>query len=238
MPGGGTNLELAVHCLHEAQGNILDALEMLLLQGPQKPPFHPLANYHYSGSHLWTPAEKQLFKKAFGLHKKDFYLIQKKIQTKTVSQCVEYYYSWKKILKFDTSRAQLVEKRPKREQDEVEMDEEKIACSPKKRHCHLPKQENKLKPRNYKKSAQSTFSPASSQKETLDRPRSTGSQGVFPCKECTRVFDKIKSRNAHMKRHRLQDQMEPMIKIKWPMKHLKNEPEKQERNSDVDFLQW
>nr|XP_028597851.1 zinc finger protein 541 isoform X2 [Podarcis muralis] len=125
MPGGGTNLELAVHCLHEAQGNILDALEMLLLQGPQKPPFHPLANYHYSGSHLWTPAEKQLFKKAFGLHKKDFYLIQKKIQTKTVSQCVEYYYSWKKILKFDTSRAQLVEKRPKREQDEVEMDEEK-----------------------------------------------------------------------------------------------------------------
>ncbi|XP_063167995.1 zinc finger protein 541 isoform X3 [Candoia aspera] len=78
MPGGGTNLELAVHCLHEAQGNILEALEMMLLQGPQKPSGHPLANYHYSGSHLWTPAEKQLFKKAFGLHKKDFYLIQKK----------------------------------------------------------------------------------------------------------------------------------------------------------------
>ncbi|XP_053122937.1 zinc finger protein 541 isoform X2 [Hemicordylus capensis] len=238
MPGGGTNLELAVHCLHEAQGNILEALEMLLLQGPQKPPCHPLANYHYSGSHLWTPAEKQLFKKAFGLHKKDFYLIQMKIQTKTVSQCVEYYYSWKKILKFDCSRAQVVEKRPKREQDEVEMDEEKTACSPKKRPCQLPKQETKLKPRNYKKAAQSTFSPTSSQKETLDRPRSAGSQGVFPCKECARVFDKIKSRNAHMKRHRLQEQMEPMIKIKWPIKHLKNEPKKEERNSGIDFLQW
>ncbi|XP_061452323.1 zinc finger protein 541 isoform X3 [Rhineura floridana] len=239
MPGGGTNLELAVHCLHEAQGNILEALEILLLQGPQKPSCHPLANYHYSGSHLWTPTEKQLFKKAFGLHKKDFYFIQKKIQTKTVSQCVEYYYSWKKILKFDCSRAQAIEKRPKREQDEIEMDEEKIACSPKKRHCHLPKQENKLKARNYKKAAQSTFSPTGSQKETLDRPRSTGSQGVFPCKECTRVFDKIKSRNAHMKRHRLQEQMEPMIKIKWPIKHLKNESKKEEeRNSDTDFLQW
>ncbi|KAH0631528.1 hypothetical protein JD844_005893 [Phrynosoma platyrhinos] len=261
MPGGGTNLELAVHCLHEAQGNILDALEMLLLQGPQKPPFHPLANYHYSGSHLWTTTEKQLFKKAFGLHKKDFYLIQKKIQTKTVSQCVEYYYSWKKLLKFDCSRTQVVEKR-KREQDEVEMDEEKIICSPKKRHCHLPKQEDKLKPRNYKKAAQSsTFSPPCNQKETLDRPRSTGSQGVFPCKECarkpstikslrmlkklglyhlptSRVFDKIKSRNAHMKRHRLQEQMEPMIKIKWPVKHLKNEPKKDERNPDVGFLNW
>ncbi|XP_062996299.1 zinc finger protein 541 [Elgaria multicarinata webbii] len=238
MPGGGTNLELAVHCLHEAQGNILEALEMLLLQGPQKSPGHPLTNYHYSGSHLWTPAEKQLFKKAFGLHKKDFYLIHSKIPTKTVSQCVEYYYSWKKILKFDCSRAQMVEKKSKREQDEVEMDEEKIPCSPKKRHFYLPKQENKLKPRNYKKAAQSTFSPTSTQKEPLDRPRNTGSQGVFPCKECARVFDKIKSRNAHMKRHRLQEQMEPMIKIKWPIKHLKNEPKKEERKSDVDFLPW
>ncbi|XP_044291026.1 zinc finger protein 541 [Varanus komodoensis] len=237
MPGGGTNLELAVHCLHEAHGNTLMALEMLLLQGPQKPPGHPLANYHYSGSHLWTPAEKQLFKKAFGLHKKDFYLVQKKIQTKTVSQCVEYYYSWKKILKFDCIRAQVVEKRPKRDQDEVEMDEEKIPCSPKKRHF-LPKQENKLKPRNYKKATQNTFSPTTSQKELLDRPRNTGSQGVFPCKECARVFDKIKSRNAHMKRHRLQEQMEPMIKIKWPIKHLKNEPKKEERSSSIDFLPW
>lgn len=191
MPGGGTNLELAVHCLHESQGNILEALEMLLLQGPQKPPCHPLANYHYPGAHLWTPAEKQLFKKAFGSHKKDFYLIQKK-----------------------------------------------PACSPKKRHAHLPKQEDKLKPRNSKKT-QCTFSlTGSSQKEAIDRPGSTGSEGAFPCKECARVFDKIKSRNAHMKRHRLQEQMEPMIKIKWPMKHLKTEPKKEERNLDVNFLQW
>ncbi|XP_034293980.1 zinc finger protein 541 [Pantherophis guttatus] len=238
MPGGGTNLELAIHCLHEAQGNILEALEMMLLQGPQKPPGHSLANYHYSGSHLWTPAEKQLFKKSFALHKKDFYLIQKKIQTKTVSQCVEYYYSWKKILKFDCNRAQVGEKRPRTEQDETELDEEKIVCSPKKRHCHLPEQENKPKSRNYKKAAHSAFSPASSQKDVLDTPRNTGSQGVFPCKECARVFDKIKSRNAHMKRHRLQEQMEPMIKIKWPIKHLKNEPKKEEKNLDMDFLQW
>ncbi|KAL8219900.1 UNVERIFIED_CONTAM: hypothetical protein K2H54_035967 [Gekko kuhli] len=233
MPGGGTNLELAVHCLHEAQGNILEALEMLLLQGPQKPPCHPLANYHYSGSHLWTPAEKQLFRKAFSVHKKDFYQIQKKIQTKTVSQCVEYYYNWKKILKFDCGRSQVVEKRSRKEQDEVE--EEKAACSPKKRHCQPPKQESKLKPRTYKKAGQSAFSPAGSMKETPDRPKSTGGLGVFPCKECARVFDKIKSRNAHMKRHRLQEQMDPIIKIKW---HLKNEPKKEERNLDVDFLQW
>ncbi|NXV88774.1 ZN541 protein, partial [Calonectris borealis] len=49
MPGGGTNLELALHCLHEAQGNVLEALEMLLLGAPHRSESHPLANYHYAG---------------------------------------------------------------------------------------------------------------------------------------------------------------------------------------------
>uniref|UniRef100_A0A8C8S5J7 Zinc finger protein 541 n=1 Tax=Pelusios castaneus TaxID=367368 RepID=A0A8C8S5J7_9SAUR len=209
MPGGGTNLELALHCLHEAQGNILvSALEILLFKGPQKLPSHPLADYRYAGSDVWTPVEKQLFKKAFCLHKKDFYLIQKKIQTKNVSQCVEYYYIWKKIIKFDCSR-----------EDEVEKTEEKITCSPKKRHGYLPKQDMKRKSENYKKASHKTYSPACSQIETPDQPENTDRQDVFPCKECERVFDKIKSRNAHMKCHRQQESMDPLIKIKWPIKH-------------------
>ncbi|KAG6926274.1 zinc finger protein 541 [Chelydra serpentina] len=200
MPGGGTNLELALHCLHEAQGNILEALEMLLFRRPQKAPSHLLADYRYAGSDVWTPVEKQLFKKAFCLHKKDFYLIQKKIQTKNVSQCVEYYYIWKKIIKFDFSRP-------------------KIACSPKKMHSYLPRQDMKIKSKNYKKASHKTYSPACSQRGTPEQPGSTDYQGAFPCKECERVFDKIKSRNAHMKCHRVQEQMEPLINIKWPIKH-------------------
>ncbi|XP_073177841.1 zinc finger protein 541 isoform X2 [Lepidochelys kempii] len=172
MPGGGTNLELALHCLHEAQGNILEALEMLLFRGPQKAPSHPLADYRYAGSDVWTPVEKQLFKKAFCLHKKDFYLIQKK-----------------------------------------------IAWSPKKMHGYLPRQDFKIKSKNYKKASHKTYSPACSQRGTPDQPGSTDYQGAFPCKECERVFDKIKSRNAHMKCHRVQEQMEPLINIKWPIKH-------------------
>ncbi|XP_031464366.1 zinc finger protein 541 isoform X2 [Phasianus colchicus] len=78
MPGGGTNLELALHCLHEARGNVVDALELLLFGWPHKSQSHPLANYRYTGSDVWTPVERQLFKNAFHAHKKDFYLIQKK----------------------------------------------------------------------------------------------------------------------------------------------------------------
>ncbi|XP_066840604.1 zinc finger protein 541 isoform X2 [Anser cygnoides] len=80
MPGGGMNLELALHCLHEAQGSVLEALEVLLFGGAQKPESHPLANYRYAGADSWTPAERQQFRRALCVHGKDFYLIQKKVK--------------------------------------------------------------------------------------------------------------------------------------------------------------
>lgn len=53
------------------------------------------------------------------------------------------------------------------------------------------------------------------------------------------MFDKIKSRNAHMKRHRLQDHVEPIVRVKWPVKpfQLKEEEEK-EIGADIGPLQW
>ncbi|KAM6188848.1 zinc finger protein 541 [Sarcoramphus papa] len=223
MPGGGTNLELALHCLHEARGNVLEALEMLLFGGPQKSESHPLANYRYTGSDTWTPLEKELFKKAFCVHKKDFYLIQKKIQTKKVSQCVEYYYIWKKKIKFDRSRAQVIGKKVKRDKDEVEETEEKAVRRPKRRRRLLRKESMKIKRKSYKKMPRSTGSPSCDLNESPYRAGNADHQGVFPCGECERVFDKIKGRNAHMKRHRPQEQLEPLMKIKWPMKRFKSE---------------
>ncbi|KAK4806283.1 hypothetical protein QYF61_008469 [Mycteria americana] len=186
MPGGGTNLELALHCLHEARGSVLEALEMLLFGAPQKSESHPLANYRYAGSDTWTPLEKQLFKKAFCVHKKDFYLIQKKIQTKNVSQCVEYYYIWKKKIKFDYSRAQVIEKKVKRDKDEVEETEDKAVCSPKKRHRLLPKDGMKIKQRSYRKTPRSTGSPSCGPRESPYQAGAAEGRGVFPCRECER----------------------------------------------------
>ncbi|XP_062969244.1 zinc finger protein 541 [Cynocephalus volans] len=239
MPGGGTNLELALHCLHEAQGNVQVALETLLLRGPQKPWSHPLADYRYTGSDIWTPMEKRLFKKAFCTHKKDFYLIHKMIQTKTVAQCVEYYYVWKKMIKFDCGRAPGLEKRVKREPDEVDRTEEKVTCSPRERPSHRPTPELKIKAKSYRRESILNSSPNAAPKRTPELPGSVESQGVFPCRECERVFDKIKSRNAHMKRHRLQDHVEPIVRVKWPVKpfHVKEE-EEEELGADTGSLQW
>ncbi|XP_004607757.2 zinc finger protein 541 [Sorex araneus] len=241
MPGGGTNLELALHCLHEAQGDVQVALETLLLSGPQKPRTHPLANYRYTGSDIWTPVEKRLFKKAFCAHKKDFYLIHKTIQTKTVAQCVEYYYIWKKMIKFDCGRAPGLEKRVKREAEEAERTEAKVTCSPRERPSHRPTPELKMKTKSYRRDSILNSSPNPGPKRTPEPPGSVEAQGVFPCRECERVFDKIKSRNAHMKRHRLQDHVEPVVRVKWPVKpfQLKEEEEEEEElGAGIGPLQW
>ncbi|XP_033079726.1 zinc finger protein 541 isoform X4 [Trachypithecus francoisi] len=236
MPGGGTNLELALHCLHEAQGNVQVALETLLLRGPHKPPTHLLADYRYTGSDVWTPIEKRLFKKAFYAHKKDFYLIHKTIQTKTVAQCVEYYYIWKKMIKFDCGRTPGLEKRVKREPEEVERTEEKVPCSPRERPSHHPVPELKIKTKSYRRESILSSSPNAGPKRTPEPSGSVESQGIFPCRECERVFDKIKSRNAHMKRHRLQDHVEPIVRVKWPVKPFQLKEE--ELGADIGPLQW
>ncbi|KFZ58634.1 ELM2 and SANT domain-containing protein 1, partial [Podiceps cristatus] len=99
FPGAGTNQELALHFLHEAKGSILGALTKLLLNRPVRSPTHPLADYHYTGSDKWKVAEKKLFNKGIAIYKKDFFLVQKLIKTKTVAQCVEFYYTYKKQVK-------------------------------------------------------------------------------------------------------------------------------------------
>ncbi|XP_075387972.1 mitotic deacetylase-associated SANT domain protein [Tenrec ecaudatus] len=99
FPGAGTNQELALHYLHESRGDILETLNKLLLKKPLRPHHHPLATYHYTGSDQWKMAERKLFNKGIAIYKKDFFMVQKLIETKTVAQCVEFYYTYKKQVK-------------------------------------------------------------------------------------------------------------------------------------------
>ncbi|KAM6894208.1 uncharacterized protein PEZ65_021891 [Lycodopsis pacificus] len=92
VPGGGSNTELTLHCLHYCQGNAMATLDMLLFSHPS-----PTGDYHYSGSDCWTDSEKSLFSATLGTSGKDFSLIRKMVRTKTVCQCVEFYYLSKKL---------------------------------------------------------------------------------------------------------------------------------------------
>ncbi|KAF5900266.1 ELM2 and SANT domain-containing protein 1-like, partial [Clarias magur] len=97
--GGGTNVELMHHCLHENRGDVMKTLEVLLLKKPIFSKDHHLANYHYAGSDRWTVDEKRYFNKGISAYRKDFFLVQKVVQSKTLAQCVEFYYTYKKQAK-------------------------------------------------------------------------------------------------------------------------------------------
>ncbi|XP_073082478.1 zinc finger protein 541-like [Manis javanica] len=233
MPGGGTNLELALHCLHEAQGDVPVALETLIHGGPQKPPTHPLADYHYAGSDVWTSQEKVLFNKAFQAHKKNFHLIHKMVQTKSVAQCVEYYYTWKKKTRFAYVRAPGLENGVKRKLVESDPTETKATCSAKKRRSRRPTPELKTETESCRGECVIATSPSAAPKRTPEPLGHGQGQGAFPCRECERVFDKIQSRNAHMRQHRLQDPVEPTVRAERPAKAFKLKEEEKEEEGET-----
>ncbi|XP_029281405.1 mitotic deacetylase associated SANT domain protein a isoform X2 [Cottoperca gobio] len=103
LSSGGTNQELVLHCFHECGGDFLETLGRLMLQDPVFPKGHHLAGYHYSGSDGWTAEEKRYFNKGISAYRKDFFMVQKLVQSKTVHQCVEFYYTYKKQVKIGRS---------------------------------------------------------------------------------------------------------------------------------------
>ncbi|KAI5213565.1 hypothetical protein MUG91_G267n1 [Manis pentadactyla] len=233
-------------------------------------------------SDVWTSKEKILFNKAFRAHKKNFYLIHKMVQRKTVAQCVEYYYTWKKWVRFTTSsRAPGLKKRVKRKLGEADPTEPKATCSPKERPKCRPTPEFKIETKSCRRESMVNASPNAGPKRTPEplgsrresmvnaspnagpkrTPEPLGSRresmvnaspnagpkripeplgsiqgrGAFPCGECERVFDKICSRNAHMKRHRLQDPVETTDGEERPAKALKLEEEEEEGETGADM---
>ncbi|KAM9316844.1 transcriptional-regulating factor 1 [Gastrophryne carolinensis] len=267
LPGGGTNLEYALHSLYEANGNIMSALEMLLLRNKPRLKSHPLANYHYAGSDYWTNTEKKSFNKALVISNKDFFHAQKMIKTKTISQCVEYYYTWKKIQHLGRRhRSRLVELSEDNTTSAEDVDDEDLE---EKKNEQCPEQVLKsqeilhpaaadgtavehLVPRvgsfvcemgncgasfcsrqalngharihggnsapakvfsavgvsRQKSSAQGGYCSVKSSPAHSTTSGETDTTSIFPCKVCGKVFYKIKSRNAHMKTHRQQEEQQ------------------------------
>ncbi|XP_038641922.1 zinc finger protein 541-like isoform X3 [Scyliorhinus canicula] len=240
LPGGGTNLELALHCLHDTRGDILAALEVLLMKGVRRDPCHPLGDYHYTGTEKWTTAEKKMFNKAICLHNKDFFLMQKMIKYKTVAQCVEYYYTWKKQLKFEWKRTHLLEEEEiKRETDSpADGKEIKKLSFIASQGLSIPSQTSVSREKLKKKIVRSKPSPSPSvhcQTGAQDKNEKKFILGNFPCKECTKVFDKVKSRNAHMKCHRQQEEQERQAEMKRSRIRLKVEPKEEPEETILVF---
>ncbi|KAK2843512.1 hypothetical protein Q7C36_011727 [Tachysurus vachellii] len=229
LPGGGTNTEYTLHCLFECRGDIMATLDKLLSVTALKhgPSLH--TNYHYAGSDKWTLQEKRQLNKALLIHNKDFHLIQKMVKTKSVGQCVEYYYTWKEKLRlgrrFSTgpiTPGQVKEnkihvkegntRQPTHEAKNksgvlefTELSENMFNGNEWNQSntvglCNSPAEHNRPKSAQHFASGSVKSSPSNSSTNG-----DTDSNIIFPCIECGKVFLKVKSRNAHMKTHRQPD---------------------------------
>ncbi|XP_037829805.1 uncharacterized protein LOC108246840 isoform X2 [Kryptolebias marmoratus] len=89
VPGYRASPEYALQLLSEFQGDFLLTMERLLST--------PETSNNQSGTG-WSAAEKKLLIKSLQLHQKDFSSIQKTVRSKSLSECVEFYYLWKKKL--------------------------------------------------------------------------------------------------------------------------------------------
>ncbi|XP_023270839.1 ELM2 and SANT domain-containing protein 1-like isoform X1 [Seriola lalandi dorsalis] len=235
LRGGGTNQELVLHCLHECGGDFLETLGRLMFQEPVFPRGHHLAGYHYSGSDSWTAEEKRYFNKGISAYRKDFFLVQKLVRTKTVAQCVEFYYTYKKQVKI--GRSGILTFGPP--DSPVEKHTEAVVDVKSSQQSKLTKGETDAddkKDVSYDQSYEQArvarslqahdyagtvlvIKEESHHPSAAHRPRAEPAakkgrapakppqdpDAVFPCKKCGRVFYKVKSRSAHMKSHAEQE---------------------------------
>ncbi|CAG5121978.1 unnamed protein product, partial [Candidula unifasciata] len=102
--GNGCNVEYALHLLHLANGDISEAMLMLMADPPMLPVGHPMLDYKYQESDSWNSNEMERFYRSIMIHDKDFFKVSKDVGTKSVKQCVQFYYVWKKVCPDDYRR--------------------------------------------------------------------------------------------------------------------------------------
>ncbi|KAK2535648.1 Trerf1 [Columba guinea] len=233
LPGGGTNSEYALHSLFEAKGDIMVALEKLLLRKPVRLKCHPLANYHYAGSDKWTHQERRLFKEALSTYSKDFIFVQK--MTSGEEEALEE----DEEIEEDRKEEGEMQKSPDPPAiplvGPIDLPAlQSLSLSSSSFICEMPNcgavfssrqalngharihggTNQVTKPRctipgtKQKSGTQSGYCSIKSSPAHSTTSGETDPTTIFPCKECGKVFFKIKSRNAHMKTHRQQEEQQ------------------------------
>lgn len=208
--GGGCNIEVALGFLFECNGDLLAAIGKLIAYQPN----------------VWTPNEVQGFERLLTQHGKDFLKISQDLKSKSVKECVEYYYQWKRSnMKWRNSNHnhnnhhhhhhQLVQLNPggnsntntntntnnnnnnldinNNNSNQLQMTTTKSTGSPLGSVTSSSSLATNLSP---------SLPSASPMPGNLVALGGITLQEIFPCKVCGRTFEKIKSRSAHMKRHK------------------------------------
>uniref|UniRef100_A0A5S6QYQ7 C2H2-type domain-containing protein n=1 Tax=Trichuris muris TaxID=70415 RepID=A0A5S6QYQ7_TRIMR len=173
--GGGTNTELALHLLHDSGGDVQKAANRLTAGGTVFDKEHPLHDYTYNDCQQWTEKEIIQFENALLKGDKDFNEVSAAVGTKSVADCIAFYYSWKIVFKRSYQA------------------------------FRVAKQRREFLQFGRLRSPDAGQQPAVNEQSFSPVQTCTGVYGEsaehFPCNICGKVFYKIKSRSAHMKIH-------------------------------------
>lgn len=166
--GGGCDIDYALEVLFQSKGNTLAAMKNLL-------------NVEPKGYYAWSTEEILHFEELVTEHNKNFHTISGLMKTKTVKDCVEFYYRWKKI-------------RPKKSISSMSL----LSASSNSNSSVSTSTANTIISNN-----STTNSSLISNNNSSYQPKEVNNNGpTFDCVVCGRSFEKIKSRSAHMKRHK------------------------------------
>ena len=129
-----------------------------------------------------------------------------KVETKTVKECIQFYYLWKKICPEEYKRLRIVRRRKEQEglfySNPVVTKEEETEDNDVDNKSAVDGDEDALSidsPMNA--SPSSVSSTATAGASVVVGGKSKEKSGLFPCRVCGKVFSKVKSRSAHMKVH-------------------------------------
>lgn len=106
--GACHNKEYALHLLQVTRGDLEKSVLMLM-----DPKTHYVNHdgYSYNDSVEWKADELQLFQDALLKHDKDFFLVASVVKSKSVKECVSFYYTWKKVFCDDNKRLKALRRR-------------------------------------------------------------------------------------------------------------------------------
>uniref|UniRef100_T1KE71 Uncharacterized protein n=1 Tax=Tetranychus urticae TaxID=32264 RepID=T1KE71_TETUR len=211
VPGAGRNVEFALHLLYMCNGDLEEAITKLLNSDPIKlRPDHPLIDYQYPESDVWSQEEINHYYQALIKFDKDFHTIAHKVKTKTVKECIQFYYLWKKICPEEYKRLRIIRRR--KEQEGLFYGNQVVT---KEEETEDNDVDNKsaVEGENGDDDALSIDSPMNASPSSVSSTATSGitvsvggssnkdKSGNFPCRVCGKVFSKVKSRSAHMKVH-------------------------------------
>ncbi|VDM96744.1 unnamed protein product [Thelazia callipaeda] len=211
VPRPGRNRELALHLLMENKGNIQEAvLDLMRLDTLDWSQYPIIYNSTYTDTSSWTPEEINFFQDAIYKSEKDFHQVAMDLGNKTVKQCVEFYYMWKKACPDDYRKLRNL----RRKRQLLEM--QQLVCQFYINYSDLnaassssssPQADSKHSMMQFARPMQSSIlCPWTMENDTVHRtPTKKGAQpaadGYFHCRLCDKYFEKVKSLNAHMKSH-------------------------------------